>query len=58
MLDSPSELLVLFSSFLPLGGVLCVLLYARASSKVVDTLNLKYDPLLRDRMNQLDISTW
>lgn len=58
MIDTLSVIVPSFSSILALGGIFFVLLYAYAASGAADAVHLKCDPLLQERMNQLEIPSW
>lgn len=47
-----------FSIMLAVGGIFLILIYAYAVSEAGDAIEFKYDTILRERMNQLDIVDW
>ena len=47
-----------FSIALAVGGIFLILVYAYAASEAGDAIDFKYDTVLRERMNQLDILDW
>ncbi|NJS12005.1 MAG: helix-turn-helix domain-containing protein [Microcoleus sp. CSU_2_2] len=47
-----------FSIMLAVGGIFLILIYAYAASAAGDAIEFKYDTILRERMNQLDIADW
>ncbi len=47
-----------FSIMLAVGGIFLILVYAYAASEAGDAIAFKYDTILRERMNQLDIADW
>lgn len=47
-----------FSIMLAVGGIFLILVYVYAVSEAGDAIEFKYDPILRERMNQLDIADW
>lgn len=47
-----------FSIVLAVGGIFLILVYAYAASEAGDAIEFKYDTILRERMNQLDIADW
>ncbi|MCY7383020.1 MAG: XRE family transcriptional regulator [Microcoleus sp. CAN_BIN18] len=47
-----------FSIALAVGGIFLILVYAYAASEAGDAIDFKYDTVLRERMNQLDIPDW
>ncbi len=47
-----------FSLALAVGGIFLILVYAYAASDAGDAIEFKYDTILRERMNQLNIVDW
>ena len=47
-----------FSIALGVGGIFLILVYLYAASEAGDAIEFKYDTILRERMNQLDILDW
>ncbi len=47
-----------FSIMLAVGGIFLILVYAYAASEAGDAIAFKYDTILQERMNQLDIADW
>jgi len=47
-----------FSIALAVGGIFLILVYLYAASEAGDAIEFKYDTILRERMNQLDILDW
>lgn len=47
-----------FSIMLAVGGIFLILVYAYAASEAGDAIEFKYDTILRERMNQLNIADW
>jgi DNA-binding Xre family transcriptional regulator/molecular chaperone GrpE (heat shock protein) len=47
-----------FSIMLAVGGIFLILVYVYAASEAGDAIEFKYDRILRERMNQLDIADW
>jgi len=47
-----------FSIALGVGGIFLILVYLYAASEARDAIEFKYDTILRERMNQLDILDW
>ena len=47
-----------FSIALAVGGIFLVLVYLYAASEAGDAIEFKYDTILRERMNQLEILDW
>ena len=47
-----------FSFALAIGGIFLILVYLYAASEAGDAIEFKYDTILRERMNQLDILDW
>lgn len=47
-----------FSIMLAVGGLSLILVYAYAASEAGDAIAFKYDTILRERMNQLNIADW
>ncbi|MEG3941317.1 XRE family transcriptional regulator [Microcoleus sp. S36b_A3] len=47
-----------FSMALAVGGIFLILVYLYAASEAGDAIEFKYDTILRERMNQLEILDW
>ena len=47
-----------FGAALAVGGIFLILVYLYAASEAGDAIEFKYDTILRERMNQLDIVDW
>ncbi|WP_293149235.1 MULTISPECIES: XRE family transcriptional regulator [unclassified Microcoleus] len=47
-----------FGIALAVGGIFLILVYLYAASEAGDAIDFKYDTILRERMNQLDIVDW
>jgi molecular chaperone GrpE (heat shock protein) len=47
-----------FSNVLAVGGIFLILVYFYAASDAGDAIEFKYDAILRERMNQLNIVDW
>lgn len=47
-----------FSNVLAVGGIFLILVYVYAASEAGDSIEFKYDAILRERMNQLNIVDW
>ena len=47
-----------FSIALGVGGIFLILVYLYAASEAGDAIEFKYDTILRERMNQLNILDW
>ncbi|MGL5059466.1 MAG: nucleotide exchange factor GrpE [Microcoleus sp.] len=47
-----------FSNVLAVGGIFLILVYIYAASEAGDAIEFKYDAILRERMNQLNILDW
>ncbi|MEG4801055.1 XRE family transcriptional regulator [Microcoleus sp. ARI1-B5] len=47
-----------FSIALAVGGIFLIVVYAYAASEAGDAIDFKYDTILRERMNQLNIVDW
>lgn len=47
-----------FSIMLAVGGIFLILVYVYAVSEAGDAIAFKYDTILRERMNQLNIADW
>lgn len=60
LLDATVDVTIVstFSLALAVGGIFLILVYAYAASEAGDAIDFKYDTILRERMNQLDIVDW
>lgn len=59
LLDATVDVTVpAFSIALAVGGIFLILVYAYAASEAGDAIDFKYDTILRERMNQLNIVDW
>ena len=60
LLDATGDVITVpaFSIALAVGGIFLILVYAYAASEAGDAIEFKYDTILRERMNQLDIVDW
>lgn len=60
LLDATVDVITVpaFSIALAVGGIFLILVYAYAASEAGDAIEFKYDTILRERMNQLDILDW
>jgi len=60
LLDATVDVTIVspFSLALAVGGIFLILVYAYAASEAGDAIEFKYDTILRERMNQLEILDW
>jgi len=60
LLDATVDVTIVspFSIALAVGGIFLILVYAYAASEAGDAIDFKYDTILRERMNQLNIVDW
>ncbi|MEG5140370.1 MULTISPECIES: nucleotide exchange factor GrpE [unclassified Microcoleus] len=60
LLDATVDVTIVspFSLALAVGGIFLILVYAYAASDAGDAIEFKYDTILRERMNQLNIVDW